>query len=145
MIDVEKQIEEVMELVQDLMNAQSSSQRIREKKTLESKLRTLLSSAQSGEQAKSAEAMQAVRNGGCGCCSNACADREDGCRHIHEKPSAADMRPAPALEVGRDAALLERLATWCDSQAASDWYGRKASDMVRAFAASHPNVEAAHG
>lgn len=99
MIDVEKQIEEVMELVQDLMNAQSSSQRIREKKTLESKLRTLLSSAQSGEQAKSAEAMQAVRNGGCGCCSNACADREDGCRHIHENPSAADMRPAPALEV----------------------------------------------
>lgn len=46
MKDVEKQIEEVMELVQDLMNAQSSSQRIREKKTLESKLRTLLSSAQ---------------------------------------------------------------------------------------------------
>lgn len=50
MKDVEKQIEEVMELVQDLMNAQSSSQRIREKKTLESKLRTLLSSAHSGEQ-----------------------------------------------------------------------------------------------
>lgn len=51
MIDVEKQICEVMELVQYLMNAQSSSQRIREKKSLESKLRTLLSIAQSGEQA----------------------------------------------------------------------------------------------
>lgn len=50
MKDVEKKIEEVMELVQDLMNAQSSSQRIREKKTLESKLRELLSSAQSGER-----------------------------------------------------------------------------------------------
>jgi hypothetical protein len=50
MIDVEKQIEEVMELVQELINAQSSSQRIREKKALEVKLRTLLSSAQSGEQ-----------------------------------------------------------------------------------------------
>lgn len=43
-------------------------------------------------QAKQSEAIEAARKGGCGCCSNACADRADGCRHIHENPSAADMK-----------------------------------------------------
>lgn len=43
-------------------------------------------------QAKQAEAMEVSRSGGCGCCSNACADRSDGCRHVNENPSAADMR-----------------------------------------------------
>lgn len=32
--------------------------------------------------------------------------------------------------------LLERCAKWCDEQARSDWCGRRASDMVRAFAAT---------
>jgi hypothetical protein len=32
--------------------------------------------------------------------------------------------------------LLERCAKWCDEQARSDWWGRRASDMVRAFAAT---------
>lgn len=36
----------------------------------------------------------------------------------------------------KDTDVLNRLAAWCDAQAASDWYGRKASDMVRAFAAN---------
>lgn len=107
MIDVDKQIEEAIDA---LVLAAFAEGGCSEHRTSEARiqtelrkkeLRALLSSAQSGGQAKSAEAMQAVRNGGCGCCSNSCADREDGCRHIHENPSAADMRPAPALEVER--------------------------------------------
>lgn len=40
--------------------------------------------------------------------------------------------------------VLHRCAEWCDSQARSDWYGRTAADMVRAFAAlqSHSEGEA---
>lgn len=32
--------------------------------------------------------------------------------------------------------ILEQCAAWCDAQARSDWYGRTAGDMVRAFAAN---------
>lgn len=49
-------------------------------------------------QAKQAEALQASRSGGCGCCSNACADRSDGCRFVHESPGAADMAAAQAKQ-----------------------------------------------
>lgn len=104
MIDVEKQIDEVMRKVEFMRGAAqfgSPCDLDAARNDVEATIRTLLSSVQGREQAKSAEAMQAVRNGGCGCCSNACADREDGCRHIHENPSAADMRPAPALEVSQ--------------------------------------------
>lgn len=51
-------------------------------------------------QAKQAEALQASRSGGCGCCSNACADRLDGCRFVHESPGAADMAAAQAKQGG---------------------------------------------
>ncbi len=51
-------------------------------------------------QAKQAEALQASRSGGCGCCSNACADRSDGCRFVHESPGAADMAAAQAKQGG---------------------------------------------
>lgn len=51
-------------------------------------------------QDKQAEALQASRSGGCGCCSNACADRLDGCRFVHESPGAADMAAAQAKQGG---------------------------------------------
>lgn len=51
-------------------------------------------------QAKQAEAMEVSRSGGCGCCSNACADRPDGCRFVHESPGAADMAAAQAKQGG---------------------------------------------
>jgi len=34
-----------------------------------------------------------------------------------------------------DTELLRECAKWCDSQAKSDWYGKSAGDMVRAFSA----------
>lgn len=42
---------------------------------------------------------------------------------------ALTQRPA-----AQEVEALERCAQWCDEQASSDWHGRKASDMVRAFA-----------
>lgn len=36
--------------------------------------------------------------------------------------------------------ILEQCAVWCDAQAKSDWYGKTASDMVRAFAAAIPDA-----
>ena len=43
-------------------------------------------------------------------------------------------RELAALKAQLGGVVLERCAKWCDEQAASDWYGRKASDMVRSFA-----------
>lgn len=40
--------------------------------------------------------------------------------------------------VVRRATVLEQCAAWCDAQAASDWYGSTASDMIRAFSAQLP-------
>ena len=54
-------------------------------------LRTAIDAALAA-QAKRAEAMEMARTGGCGCCANACADRADGCKFVHESPSDADMR-----------------------------------------------------
>lgn len=46
-------------------------------------------------------------------------------------PHTPDAQAGQVPECSK--ALLERLANWCEDQAASDWYGSKASDMVSAF------------
>lgn len=43
-------------------------------------------------------------------------------------------RALTTSQPAQDVDVLERCAQWCDEQASSDWHGRKASDMVRAFA-----------
>lgn len=47
-----------------------------------------------------------------------------------DKLTAAPTAPAQPVD------LLERCAQWCDEQPKSNWWGRTASDMVRAFAAT---------
>lgn len=63
-------------------------------------LHTLLAAERRAEalaaQAKTAEAQALARNGGCGCCANACTERTDGCRFVHESPTAADMKGGAA-------------------------------------------------
>lgn len=51
-------------------------------------------------QAKQAEAQDVARNGGCGCCANACAENTDGCHFVQENPSASDMQAAQAKQGG---------------------------------------------
>lgn len=47
---------------------------------------------------KTAEAQHVAESGGCGACGNACAGREDGCRHLQENPSAVDMHHTEAAQ-----------------------------------------------
>ncbi len=45
------------------------------------------------------------------------------------------IHPAQPAAQG-NAEILEQCANWCANQAASDWYGKTAADMVRKFASS---------
>jgi hypothetical protein len=47
----------------------------------------------------------------------------------------AALAPTQAAAQPEAAGVLKVCAAWCDDQAKSDWYGRTAGDMVRAFAA----------
>jgi len=54
-----------------------------------------------------------------------------------------NKRTIPPLAQHAD--VLERCAQWCQEQATSDWYGRTAADMVRAYAAATPQPSETQG